>query len=95
MNLNTYRLLGKSYLESRKYQDAADIFQRLLMSIPDDFVSHVGMSIIRDDEKDLEDSIWHMERAFEVQPSNPAIQEELKKLYGRRDGKQPSKIRSH
>ena len=93
MNLNTYRLLGKSYLESRKYKDAADIFQRLLMSIPDDFVSHVGMSIIRDDEKDLEDSIWHMERAFEVQPSNPAIQEELKKLYGRRDGKQPSKIR--
>ncbi|MFC2028947.1 tetratricopeptide repeat protein [Chloroflexota bacterium] len=93
MNLDTYRLLGKSYLEAKKYTEAADIFKRLLMSLPDDFVSHVGMSIIRDDENNLEDSIWHMERAFEVQPSNPAIQEELKKLYGRRDGKVPSKIR--
>jgi len=93
MNLDTYRLLGKAYLEGKKYNDAADIFQRLLMSLPDDFVSHVGMSIIRDDENNINDSIWHMERAFEVQPSNPAIQEELKKLYGRRDGKEPSKIR--
>src|SRR3990170_926023 len=88
MNLDTYRLLGKAYLEGKKYNDAADIFQRLLMSLPDDFVSHVGMSIIRDDENNINDSIWHMERAFEVQPSNPAIQEELKKLYGRRDGKE-------
>ena len=93
MNLDTYRLLGKSYLEGKNYDSAADIFQRLLMSLPDDFVSHVGMSIIRDNENNLDDSIWHMERAFEVQPSNPAIQEELKKLYGRRDGKEPSKIR--
>jgi tetratricopeptide (TPR) repeat protein len=93
MNLDTYRLLGKSFLEAKNYKDAADIFQRLLLSLPDDFVAHVGMSIIRDDEKNLNDSIWHMERAFEVQPSNPAIQEELKKLYARRDGKEPSKIR--
>ena len=33
-----------------------------------------------------------MERAFEVQPSNSAIQGELRRLYGRRDGVEPSKI---
>ncbi len=93
MHLETYRLLGKAFLETRRYSDAADIFQRVLMSVPEDFVSHVGMSIIRDDEKKLDDAIWHMERAFEVQPSNPAIQDELRKLYGRRDGVQPPKVR--
>jgi len=92
-HLETYRLLGKAFLEKRRYSDAADIFKRVLMSVPEDFVSHVGMSIIRDDEKKLDEAIWHMERAFEVQPSNPAIQDELRKLYGRRDGVQPPKVR--
>ena len=93
MHVDTYRLLGKAFLEARRYTDAADIFQRVLMAVPDDFVSHVGMSIIRDDENKLDDAIWHMERAFEVQPSNAAIQGELRRLYGRRDGVEPSKIR--
>ncbi|MDP2995810.1 MAG: hypothetical protein Q8N46_11895 [Anaerolineales bacterium] len=93
MHVETYRLLGKSFLEARRYTDAADIFQRALMAVPDDFVAHVGMSIIRDDEGKLDDAIWHMERAFEDQPSNPAIQSELRRLYGRRDGVEPPKIR--
>jgi len=93
MYVETYRLLGKSFLEARRYTDAADIFQRILMAVPDDFVAHVGMSIIRDDEGKLDDAIWHMERAYEDQPSNTAIQNELRRLYGRRDGTEPPKIR--
>ena len=91
--VDAYRLLGKSYLESQRYTDAGDIFQRVLSSVPDDFVSHVGMSIIREDEGNLDESIWHMERAFEVQPSNNAIQEELRRLHGKRDNVEPPKIR--
>lgn len=93
MYVETYRLLGKALLEVRRYVDAADIFQRTLMAVPDDFVAHVGMSIIRDDEAKVDEAIWHMERAFEIQPSNPAIQSELKRLYGRRDGIEPRKVR--
>jgi tetratricopeptide (TPR) repeat protein len=92
-HLATYRLLGKAYLELKRYPEAVDIFGRILMSVPDDFVSHVGMSIINDEENKLDDSIWHMERAFEAQPSNAAIQGELQRLYGRRDGMEPPKIR--
>jgi tetratricopeptide (TPR) repeat protein len=91
--LETYRLLGKAYLEAKRYNEAVDIFQRVLVSVPDDFVSHVGMSIIADDKGKLDDAIWHMERAFEVQPSNAAIQAELQRLFGRRDGVEPPKIR--
>ena len=92
-HLETYRLLGKAYLEARRYGEAVDIFGRLLMAVPDDFVAHVGLSIIRDEENKLDDAIWHMERAFEVQSSNPAIQGELQRLYGRRDGMEPPKVR--
>jgi tetratricopeptide (TPR) repeat protein len=92
-HIETYRLLGKAYLESQRYAEAADIFQRILSVIPDDFITHVGMSIVRGDEGNLDASIWHMERAFEIQPSNAAIQDELRHLYGRRDGTEPAKIR--
>ncbi len=92
-HLDTYRLLGKAYLEAKRYDEAVDVFSRTLMAVPDDFVSHVGMSIIRDDQSKLDDAIWHMERAFEAQPSNSAIQSELQRLFGRRDGVEPPKIR--
>src|SRR5829696_4378234 len=92
-HLETYRLLGKAYLENKRYGDATDIFSRILVSVPNDFVAQVGMSIIRDEENKLNDAIWHMERAFETQPSNSAIQGELQRLYSRRDGVQPPRIR--
>ncbi|MGZ9234739.1 MAG: tetratricopeptide repeat protein, partial [Anaerolineales bacterium] len=92
-HLETYRLLGKAYLEYKRYPEAADIFSRVLVSTPSDFVANVGLSIIRDEENRLDDAIWHMERAFETQPSNAAIQSELQRLYGRREGVQPPRIR--
>ena len=92
-HIDTYRLLGKAHLESQHYSEASDIFQRVISVIPDDFVSHVGLSIIREDEGNLDASIWHMERAFEVAPANAAVQEELRRLYTRRDGVEPPKVR--
>ena len=92
-HLETYRLLGKAYLEARRHDEAVDIFSRVLVAEPSDFVSQVGMSIIRDEQDKLDDAIWHMERAFEAQPSNAAIQGELQRLYGRRDGVTPPRIR--
>jgi len=92
-HLETYRLLGKAYLEAKTYNEAVDIFSRVLVAEPNDFVAQVGMSIIRDEQNKLDDAIWHMERAYEVQSANPAIMGELQRLYGRRDGVQPPRIR--
>ncbi|MEJ5240212.1 MAG: tetratricopeptide repeat protein, partial [Anaerolineales bacterium] len=91
--LDTYRLLGKAYLEARRYPEAIDIFRRLLMAIPDDFIAHVGMALIHDEQGKLDEAIWHMTRAFEVQPANRAIQAELQRLHGQRDGVMPPRIR--
>ena len=38
-HLETYRLLGKAYLENNQNSNAADIFQRILSAVPDDFIS--------------------------------------------------------
>lgn len=92
-SIDTYRLLGKAYLEAQRFSEGADVLQRVLSAVPDDFVSQIGLSIIREDEGNLDAALWHMERAFEAQPSNKAVQDELRRLYGRRDGVQPSKIR--
>ena len=91
--IETYRLLGKAYLENDQNNDAADIFQRVLSAVPDDFVAHIGMSLIREEEGNLSSAVQHMERAFEKQPYNNTIQEELKRLYGKRDGIEPPKVR--
>ena len=90
---DTYRLLGKAFLESERFTDAIDIFQRLLSCIPNDYIAHIGMSVIREDEANLDAAIFHMERAYEVQPTNQTLLKELKRLYGLRDGVEPSKLR--
>jgi tetratricopeptide (TPR) repeat protein len=92
-NLAVYRLLGKGLLEQRQFDDAANVFYRVLSATPDDFVAHLGLAIIGEEEGNLGQSIGHMARAFETQPNNAAIQEELKRLYGRRDGVAPTRIR--
>ena len=92
-HIDTYRLLGKAYLENNQTSNAADIFQRVLSAVPDDFIAHVGMSVIREEEGNLGAAVLHMEKAFEKQPYNSEIQLELKRLYGRRDGIEPPKVR--
>lgn len=91
--LESYRILGKAFLVVKNYEAAQDIFLRTLVAVPDDFISHVGLSIIREEQIKIIDATWHMERAFEVQPSNAAIQSELQRLYARRDGIAPPGIR--
>ena len=91
-HIDTYRLLGRAYLEAQQFNEADDIFQRVLSSIPDDFVSHLGMSVVREEHQDLNIAIWHMERAYDVQPSNTSVQRELRRLYGLRDEVEPAKI---
>ncbi len=92
-HVDIYRLLGKAFLERQRYRDAADMFMRVLAIFPDDFVAHIGISIVREEQDNIDQAIFHMERAFEVQPSNTAIQDELKRLYNKRDGVAPAKIR--
>jgi len=88
-----YRLLGRALLEAGRTSESMDVFIKLLSVIPDDFSAHAGLSDIFERNQQYDKAIWHMERAFESQPSNVLVQEELRKLYTARDGIPPAKIR--
>jgi tetratricopeptide (TPR) repeat protein len=92
-HIDTYRLLGKTFLESKQYENADLVFKQVLMVYPDDFISHLGLSYIFETRSEFSTAVDHMERAFELQPANPTIQDELKRLYKARDGVEPVRVR--
>ena len=91
-HLETYRALGKSYLERQQFGEAIDIFQRVLSVDPNDFVSHIGLAIAYRNDALLANAIWHMERAYEMDPYNMAIREELLELYTANDEDPPEQV---
>ena len=91
--IETYRKLGKIFLEKPDMHIAEDIFKNILCVYPDDFVANIGLSFIAEQDKNWDGAIRYMECAFDIQPANESLQDELKRLYNKRDGIEPSKIR--
>lgn len=92
-NIATYRLMGKILMEQEKYEDSIFIFEKVLEVIPDDFIAHIGLSFISEVHEQLDNAIQHMERAFEQQPTNAVLREELKRLHLKQEGIEPQNIR--
>jgi tetratricopeptide (TPR) repeat protein len=90
-HLKTYHLLGKALYERSLTTDAADVFKRILAAVPDDREAHLYLCEIYS-ETDPNASIFHLERVWEHSPEDAAIQDELRKLYAKRDGEAPPAI---
>jgi tetratricopeptide (TPR) repeat protein len=90
--LEAYQLLGQACLEKGMHSEAEDFFKRVLSADPEDFIAHVGLSIISED-RDLDEAIWQMERAFELAPDNAEVRKELRRLYMRRDKVETAKLK--
>jgi hypothetical protein len=88
----TYRLFGRTLLEQQQYHHSIDIFQRVLSADPEDLFAHAGLAEAYRATDDLPRSIWHMERAFEIQPYNRVVQLEMRELYQQRDGFAPEQV---
>jgi tetratricopeptide (TPR) repeat protein len=76
----SYRLLAKALLEQGDHNGAAELFQRILSADPNDHIAHAGLAIIYQEEDVISQSLWHLERAHEIEPYNAAIQQELRAL---------------
>src|SRR5438045_6213239 len=63
-NVETYRLLGRALLEKGRHAEAANVFERVLSSVPDDFVSHLGLSSVSEEQQKMPAAIWHLESAY-------------------------------
>ncbi len=91
-NIAVYKLLGKAHLELRHHDEAIDLFQRVLSADPNDLVAHIALSMIYKEQNASELSLWHLERAFEIEPYNEAIREELRLLYVRFNDEVPQRL---
>lgn len=85
-HVDTYRLLGRVLLEQQKYSEAINVFERVASADPEDMIVQAGLALAYKENLDLPRAVWHMERAFELDPYNRAIQDELSELYAARDG---------
>ena len=92
-NIAVYKLLGKAFLEKQEFDFANTIFEKILRVEPDDFVSHIGISIIAESFGNLEKSLNSMRRAYELEPSNESLQTEVKRLQKAKDGFAPDQVR--
>ena len=92
-HVEAYRLLGEACLEKGELAEATDVFQRLLSADPENFVAYAGLGVIYEERQQVAEAIWHMERAFELVPNNEEIRNALRRLYGRRDGTEPTRIK--
>ena len=92
-NIAVYKLLGKAFLENQEFDFANTIFEKILRVEPDDFVSHIGISIIAESFGNLEKSLNSMRRAYELEPSNESLQTEVKRLQETKDGVAPDQLR--
>jgi tetratricopeptide (TPR) repeat protein len=89
----TYQLLGEICLDKHDYSQAIDFFQRVLSADPENFIARVGLSICFDEGGSLEEAIWQLERAFELNPGSVEVRNELRRLYTQRDGTEVAKIK--
>ena len=76
-----YRLMGKAYVEKYYFDEAADLFQRVLSAEPNDLISHIALFEVYKEKNMPEQALWHLERAFEVDPYNEALRDELRQIY--------------
>lgn len=91
--VDTYRALAMALLGDGRLSDAADVFSKILAVYPEDALAHINLSEIYEADEDYDAAIRQMELAFESQPSDHAIQENLKKLLTKQGGTEPAKIR--
>lgn len=90
--MGAYYLLGKLMLEVDLPELAIDMFRRALSADPEHMMARIGLALAHERANDLDAAIWNLERAFELDPSNTDISDELRRMYGRRDGVEPEYI---
>lgn len=92
-NIAVYKLLGKAFLEKQEFDYANTVFEKILQVEPDDFVSHIGISMVAESFGNLKKSLISMRRAYELEPTNETLQNEVKRLIEAKDGIAPDQIR--
>jgi len=90
--IGAYYLLGKTLLEADQPELAIDMFQRALYADPEHLMARIGLTLAHQRLDNLDAAIWNLERAIELHPGDVDLIDELRQLYGRRDGFEPERV---
>ena len=90
--VGAYYLLGKTMLEADQPELAIDMFQRALYADPEHLMARIGLTLAHQRLDNLDAAIWNLERAIELNPGDADLIDELRQLYGRRDGFEPERV---
>lgn len=91
-SIQSWRCLSKALLQKQDFETADQVFDVILRVDPDDFIAHIGKSMSAELRGELDSSIEHMRRAFELQPGNEGLESEIKRLLKKKDGQAPDKV---
>ncbi|MDX2138949.1 MAG: tetratricopeptide repeat protein [Chloroflexota bacterium] len=80
-NVNAYRFVGRALLGLGRWDEASAVLRRVLSVLPDDKDAHRLLSEINIRRNRQNEAIWHMERAFERDPGDREIVNELQRMY--------------
>lgn len=80
-NAATYRLLGRALSGASRWQEAEQVLRSVLGVYPNDGATHRALSQVYIMTRRLDEAIWHLERAYEQDPSNEKLIENLRRLY--------------
>ena len=90
--VDAYRQLGQALLEKGQLDDAKEVFRRVLSADPESVVAYAGLAVILEQEHLVAEAAWHMERAYELAPSNAELHKELHRLYHEVDGRPRARL---
>ena len=79
--IKAYTLMGQACLEQGEIREAVELFQRTLSADPGSTTAWIGLASAYEQDELPDVTAWHLERAFELDPSNAGVRQELQKLY--------------
>ncbi len=92
-HVGTYRLMAEASLEKGDLEGARELFYRVLSADPEDVVSYAGLAILLEQLHLVDQAVSHLERAYELAPTNPEIRKELLRLYSEAGGKPRNRLK--
>jgi len=91
-HLEAYYLLGKMMLDAGLPMLAQDMFRRVLNADPEHLLARIGLGIAHQQLDDNKAALWNLERAFELDPGNEELADEIRKLRGKFSGIEPDYV---
>jgi len=82
-NIDAHWLLAEAYRERGQSDKAEELCLRVLSAAPDNLIARWGLALILEEHNDLQEAVWHLERALEYNPGHAELESEFQRIAGR------------